>query len=350
MTERLTIVHVIFSRGFAGTERSTAESCNTQCEDHDITLICSTRHRRKSGASILDHIDSRVKVVQISPFFFLRRRVQRLLNAIQPDIVHAHLRKPTRILASCHTQAAKISTLHIGVNGPQFLAMDGLIAISPWQLAHVPTDYRGEVQWIRNSLSPHTQPAAEKIATLRHELGADDTTFLIGGIGRQSHSKGWDTLIKAFALAKLPNSRVILIGEGREHDALVQLARALNIGFFGFKKDVKDYYAALDLFVCPSRNEPMGRVILEAMDAGTPVIAADVEGPRDILAEYPGTLFPVDDVERLAQALKEAHAARENSGRRQRPDLSPHYVSNTSAQMLAFYQRCQQGRKVHSDA
>ena len=112
--ERLKIIHVILSRGFAGTERSTAESCNSQCQAHDVVLVCSTRHQRNhSGATILNHIDARVKVIQISPGQFVRSRLQRILDDESPDIVHAHLRKSTRILSRCATRAAKVSTLHI---------------------------------------------------------------------------------------------------------------------------------------------------------------------------------------------------------------------------------------------
>ncbi|SMF59483.1 Glycosyltransferase [Alteromonadaceae bacterium Bs31] len=203
---------------------------------------------------------------------FTRRSIQAILDEWKPDIVHAHLRRATRLLANCNTSAAKVSTLHIGVNGPHFLNMDALIAISPWQLDQVPKSFGGRVQWIRNSLVPHPRPSANKIRELRNEFGCNESTFVIGGVGRLSQSKGWDILIEAFKKAGLENAILVLVGDGSEAKNLKKLAgQAPTIQFLGFKHNIKDYYAAFDVFVCPSREEPMGRVILEAMDAGVDV-------------------------------------------------------------------------------
>lgn len=339
-SKRLKIVHILFSRGFAGTERSTAESCNSQCNAHDIVLVCSKRHqRRKSGASILNHLDPRVKVIQVSPGLFLQSRLQKIIDAENPDITHAHLRKSTRLISKCKTNAAKISTLHIGVNSPQFLNMDALIAISPWQLNNVPKAFKGELRWIRNSLTPHPHPTEERVEQLKKELEVNESQFVVGGIGRLSSSKGWETLIKAFHHANIPNSVLIIIGEGREKDKLIKQASNFKIDFRveDYKHLVKDYYATFDVFVCPSKEEPMGRVVLEALDSGVPVIASNIEGPKDILSEYPGTLFPVNDYSALASALQQAYRNSIDGIPNVRPDLSLHYVDKVNESMLELY-------------
>ena len=337
MTQKLKIIHILFSKGFAGTERSTAESCNFQCKEHDVTLICAKNNTRGSGASINTHLDERVRVIQISSRFFLKSNVQKYINRIQPDVVHAHLRRATRVLAKCKTEAATISTLHIGVNGPQFLEMDALIAISPWQVPQVPESYKGKLQWIRNSLTPHNHPSQSDRTRLRVEMAGDDNSFIIGGVGRLSKSKGWDLLIDAYKKAKLPNAKLILIGEGRDKEQLLQLANHPDIVFLGYRHNVKDYYSAFDVFVCPSREEPMGRVILEALDAGTEVIASDIEGPKDILTEFSGRLFPIEDVEALKSILIDVHGRRQRGEAFEKPDLSAHYIDNVGAEMVDLY-------------
>jgi glycosyltransferase involved in cell wall biosynthesis len=63
------------------------------------------------------------------------------------------------------------------------------------------------------------------------------------------------------------------------------------------------------VFVCPSRREPLPYVLLEALDAGVPIIASTALGNAELLGKYPGDLFPIEDSTTLA-ALLRAH--REN--------------------------------------
>lgn len=278
-------------------------------------------------------------MIQVAPGFLIKSRLQKIIDRENPDVIHAHLRRSTRLLAKCKTDAVKVSTLHIGINSKQFLDMDALIAISPWQLEHVPSDFNGEVRWIRNSLTPHPQPSAERIKELKHELDVHDRHFIVGGIGRFSNSKGWDTLINAFSLADLPNSALVLIGEGREKEKLEKLALQTKktILFEPYKHQVKDYYSTFDVFVCPSREEPMGRVVLEALDSGTRVIASNIEGPKDILSEFPGTLFAVDNTVALADALQQAYEKHVQGASKKRPDLSSHYTDKVNQDMVDLY-------------
>ena len=104
--------------------------------------------------------------------------------------------------------------------------------------------------------------------------------------------------------------------------------------FEGFRRDVKDLYQAFDLFVCPSRYEPFGRVIAEALDSGVPVVACESQGPRDIARRYPIDLVPVDEVAKMAAALRRHHAA---GRRRIESDLSEFSLEQTAARMEQAY-------------
>lgn len=346
MNQRLRIAHILLSKGFAGTERSTVESCNNQSKHHDVLLVIRKNQTKKSGAGIRQHLCESVEVVEVSGWCLTRTAIQKTLDEWQPDIVHAHLRRSTRILSKCSTRAARISTLHIGFNGAQFHKMDGLIAISPWQLEHIPGDYKGKVRWIRNSLTPHPRPQPAYIEKFRTELGASPDTFIVGGVGRLSKSKGWDILIKAFKLAALDDSLLVLIGEGSQKKSLQILSENHNnIRFMGYKHNVKDYYGAFDVFVCPSREEPMGRVVLEALDAGVKVIASDIEGPKDMLKEYPGKLFKSEDINSLAEALIDAYENKSIPA--PKTNLSAHHVKNITAEMLDYYFELIEDRKTN---
>ena len=328
--EPLRILHVCLSRGFAGTERSTTETCNAHVGEHPVCLVVRRDHRGRSGASIVDFLDPRVKVVEVGRWF-AARGLARAIRDFRPDVVHAHLRRGTRLVARLAPPAATVATLHLWVNGPQFLAMDGLILIAAWQRRDLGS-YRGRIYEIANSLVPHRRLTPAEIQALRAELGAAPGEFLIGGVGRLARSKGFDTLVRAF-LAAGSGARLAIIGEGRERRPLERLAGG-RVQFSGFRANAKDYYQAFDLFVCPSRSEPMGRVILEALDAGTPVLATAANGPAEILARYPGVLVPVDDAPAMAAELKRLVAERPA---RLRPDLGPHAVERVAAEILAAY-------------
>ena len=149
------IVHVILSRGFAGSERSTAESCNAQCAEHELLLVVRRSHASRSGLSILEHLDARVRVAAVPDRWFTRRRLARELAAFAPDVIHTHLRRATRLVTQIRPAAATIATLHLNVNGPQFLDLDGLICNAFWQKRDIPASYRGLVFKLENSLTPH---------------------------------------------------------------------------------------------------------------------------------------------------------------------------------------------------
>ncbi len=182
-------------------------------------------------------------------------------------------------------------TLHISVNGPYFADMDGIVCIARWQHEGIPKDYKGIVFDINLAYLPHRRLPPEEIQKLRADLGVKPNEFLVGGVGRLARSKGMDTLIEAFKLAKLPDSKLAIIGEGRERPRLEKLL-APGISLPGFYPNAKDYYQAFDVFVCPSRREPLPYVLLEALDAGVPIIASTALGNAELLEKYPGRSLP----------------------------------------------------------
>lgn len=336
-TRPLKIFHMLLSRGFAGSERSTAESCNRQCEEHEVTVIIRRGHRRH-GVSIVDHLDPQVKIIEISHRFFTGWTLRRIIKREQPDIIHAHLRRSTRIVARLAlARTATVSTLHIGVNGPHFSKMDGIVCNARWQLEDVPKDYRGEVFKANNSVVPHRQLPPGEIQQLRQDLDVDGQQYLIGAVGRYHPSKAWDTLIRAFKAVNSPAAQLLFFGSGSQESELKSLAEGdSRIRFIGYRQDIKDLYQTFDLCVCPSRFEPLPRVILEAMDAGTPVLASDAGGCKELIEDYGGLMFPVDDSDALAAAL--ARAIDERPGRH-RPDLTAHYSEIANRDMVEFYRR-----------
>jgi glycosyltransferase involved in cell wall biosynthesis len=342
---RLRIMQLILSRGFAGSERAVAEACNGMCDRHDVVLVIRSDHRSLGGASICDHLDPRVQVTKLPARIGTRRRLAAVIRSWRPDIIHTHLRRGTRYVAQIGAGAVHFCTLHLSLNGPHFLKSDGLFCISEWQLETVPTTYRGRLFLLRNSLvsQPRLDPA--RVRQLRAEFGASGDDFVVGGVGRLTQGKGFDVLIRAFTAAALPNARLVIVGEGRQRGRLERMAGA-NVALAGFRGDVKNLYQAFDLFVSPSRIEPFSRVIIEALDAGTPVVATNAQGPRDIARRFPIELVPVSDVAALAEALRRAGAG---PRRRLALDLSEFNVQSIVARMLEAYTEVLAARSSSAD-
>ncbi len=301
-------------------------------------LIVRRDHRNRDGASIVDHVDARVHITEVPRLLFTGWRVRAAIQDFVPDVIHCHLRRSVRIVAKAAPRAATVTTLHIGVNGPHFVQMGGIVCNARWQLAQIPAGYKGLLLKAHNSLTPHRRLSGTDIATLRQELGIAPDDFLVGGVGRMTEIKGWDTLIQAVRLhPELDRLKVVLFGNGSALDQFKALADGdSRIRFVGFRPDVKDFYQAFDTFVCPSRFEPLPRVMLEAMDAGTPVIASDADGCRELIEDYGGAMFPAGDAAALARLLLQQIQADKY---RTSIDLSQHHIANTNATMLDFYGR-----------
>ena len=118
------------------------------------------------------------------------------------------------------------------------------------------------------------------------------------------------TLIKGFAQARadLPaDSQLVILGKGRLEQDLKELARELGVAeqvkFLGQVPDARRYFRAFDVFALSSDHEPFGMVLLEAMAAGVPLLATACGGAKEVV-EGVGILFPLGDVEHLAQGIK----------------------------------------------
>jgi len=334
---RLRVLQVLLSRGFAGSERAVAETCNELCGAHDVALVVRSDHRSRSGASIVDHLDPRVELFEVAPHWSTRRALYRIMDRWRADVVHTHLRRGTRYVAQKPDRPPHVCTLHLSLNGPHFVLADGIICISQWQTATIPKSYRGSVFMIPNSLVSQPRIDDRRRAQLRAECGAESGEFLIGGVGRLVYSKGFDLLLEAFSRAALPDARLVIIGEGSARGALERAAPD-RVRFMGFRADVKDCLQALDVFVSPSRSEPFGRVIVEALDAGVPVIATRTRGPLDMAGSLPLRLVPCEDVSALAEVLRSAYEVRT----RPVADLSSYQLGHVVGQLLDAYRLVQE--------
>ena len=198
-------------------------------------------------------------------------------------------------------------------------------------------------------------------AAARAALGIDAEAPVVLTIGRLAVMKGQRYLVEAVPeLAKrFPALRVVILGSGHLHDALREQAAALGVGEHvllpGYRSDARMLLDAADVFVLPSRHEGMPLVLLEAMEAGLPVVATRVIGSEEVVGDgTTGFLVAPEDHRVLSVALERLlaypHLRRRfgDAGRRRFEEGFTHGRMATAT--MAVYERVLGMRAAHRRA
>jgi glycosyltransferase involved in cell wall biosynthesis len=168
--------------------------------------------------------------------------------------------------------------------------------------------------------------------------------FVVGGVGRFSKEKGFTYLVEAMSVlvAKRPELKLVLIGEGdqqKELERIIQEERlAQHVFFAGYKHDAARYLPIFDVFVLPSLTEGLPIVLLEAMQAGVPVVATRVGGVPDVLknGEY-GALVESGTGKALAQSVLQVIEHLDDAQLRAEKSKERALNQYSSARMAACY-------------
>ncbi len=146
----------------------------------------------------------------------------------------------------------------------------------------------------------------------RRRLGVAADALLLVGMGRLVPAKGFDLLVRALPviLEAVPSARLLLVGDGPDRSPLEAQARALGVVerlvLAGAQAQAVPFLSAADLLVAPSRNEGLGKALVEAMALGLPVVATRVGGIPTVVADgETGRLVAPNDPPALARAVNE---------------------------------------------
>jgi glycosyltransferase involved in cell wall biosynthesis len=159
---------------------------------------------------------------------------------------------------------------------------------------------------IYNGLSPINFLPREQA---RSQIGVDDSQFVIGNIAQHYYRKGLDVLLRG--VAALPDDirktlKLVLIGGGPETASLKALANELGLSqsvqFLGHLPNANRLLKAFDLFVLSSRVEGFPFALLEALQAGLPIIATDVGGNKEAVGGA-GILVKANDQRALTDSM-----------------------------------------------
>lgn len=263
----------------------------------------------------------------------------RLFRTAQPDVVHTHTSKAgflgrlaarrVRVPAVIHQPHGHIFYGYYGpLRSALFIMLERLAA--RWTHRLVALTERGVAEHLERGIGRPGQwvviPSGVDTEALRAQapdrawararLGLEPGALMLLGVGRLVPVKGFDLLVAALGRLRargLP-AHLWLVGDGPERVRLAGQAERWGVtaavhlvgAVEGAAGGLLDYLAAADLCVAPSRNEGMGRVLVEAMALGVPVVATRVGGiPAVVGEDEAGRLVPPEDVTALTDALEE---------------------------------------------
>ena len=181
----------------------------------------------------------------------------------------------------------------------------------------------------------------------KKELGIPENSLIIGTVGRLEPVKGHEFLIMAakYIISKYPDTFFIFTGDGYLRQDLENRAFKMgikeNIIFLGWRDDAAKIISAYDVFVLPSLNEGMGRVLVEAMALGKPIVASNIGGIPDLVIHGKnGFLVPPKNPKELAkyiQILLEDENKREKMGLAGREMSSDFSAENMVVKIAKLY-------------
>lgn len=223
------------------------------------------------------------------------RAVRRCVAQHRVDVIHAHGYKSDMygIVAARMTRVPLVATCHnwtgASVSLRLYSTVDCIVLHQAHHVVAVSQDVcnhlvqfaipKAKITVIGNGIDTERFGAARP--ALREELSLGGRT-IIGVVGRLSPEKGHKFLLHAAPrlIAEFPDAAFLFVGAGPEQPALESLTRQLNLWdrvfFAGFRDDMPNVYASIDVLALPSLKEGSPLALLEAMAAALPVVATDV--------------------------------------------------------------------------
>jgi L-malate glycosyltransferase len=316
---------VVDSLEMGGAERQVVDlAVVLQRNGYEATVACSIAGDlsgvlEEAGIPVRPLLD-RLAKRRLSPIYAWRLR--RLLRMERFDLVHAHIYASVvaAAIATLGTGVPLVITEHTEASWQTWRArrvcrwvyqrVERIIAVStPIRRRLIERDdvHPDLIAVVSNAVVSDSEPRPDSPPPLPAALRERP---LVGVIARLQPEKGVANFLKAAArLAPLfPEAHFVIAGDGPLRQELMALAEDLGLGtrahFLGFRTDASALMKSLDVLVVPSLTEGSPLVTLEAMAAGTPVVASAVGGiPDQVRHDKEGLLVPPGDIDALGDAL-----------------------------------------------
>ncbi len=289
--EPLKIVQFIASDGYGGAEKVFIELSNGLAERHTVialVLRCFPIAHRDRFSENVHIVELRSHPTVNNPF--LHYELFKMLQSIQPDLVHTHASKATVLVNRVNTfnRVPHLGTKHNDRKGRVFNKLRWVSTVSEEARRSIYPRSDAYVEVIYNGVEKEPVALREK-----------PETFTLLGVGRLDAIKGFDYLLRA--LAPLPfDYKLIIVGEGPEHGNLTRLIIELGIEdkveLAGFREDIPQMMRDAHMVVISSHREGGPKVMVESLCYASVLVSTPVGAvPEVIPAKFQASLDALGD-------------------------------------------------------
>ena len=306
---------------------------SNMAEDEFRAVEKSLMDVEKEGVRVIT-IPSLVRRIHL--FYDLRAffALIKILRNERPDIVHTHTSKAgilgrwaaffVRVPVIIHTPHGHVfwgyfgklkTRIFILLEKISALVTDRLVMLTEQEKIdhlhfHIAPENKFSVVHSGINLDEFSNTSVDP-AAMKRRLGIPEDNLIVGTVGRLTSIKGHRYLIEAARkiAGSRPDTTFVILGDGELLDELKNMVTRSdieeNIMFLGWRSDVAEVMSTFDIFALPSLNEGMGRVLVEAMALGRPIVASNIGGIPDLVVDCEnGYLVSVGDVESLAARIR----------------------------------------------
>lgn len=318
------VMFLLASKDYGGAEAYVTKVIKGLRDEFEFSIACPHELRENT------YFIRTVKNLNVKTYFYRRPypfdprsmfEIAKILHLIRPKILHANMNWigncASELMVASYLKQPYIMTQHIvppdvrtdlirkSVIKRNLRRADRVICVSDYTRANV-LKYNCEI--LNNIEVVHNGIDVTCVPPLRQNEHYRPIRFIT--VARLTPQKGISYLLESIALstASLHNVEFLMVGDGPMRMELENRTRELNlqsiVKFIGFQSNVQDLLRQSDVFILPSIEEGLPFTILEAMEAGVPVIATNVGGNHELIRhEYNGILVPPCDIETMSREL-----------------------------------------------
>ncbi len=231
-------------------------------------------------------------------------RYRTALNAFKPDIVMSWMGRASVATPAGKGRYALVNRLGHYYNLKYYRHADYWVGISRGICQHM---IDGGMPKERVYYIPNFADESPVEPIPRDSFNTPAERPLVLSAGRLHTNKAFEILLDA--MLDVPNAMLWLAGTGPEEANLKALCSKLGLDervrFLGWRNDVTALMRTADLFVCPSRHEGLGSIVMESWAHGCPIVATHSQGPGEAITDgLSGLITPVDDARALGKAIR----------------------------------------------